>query len=356
MKKIAYIGCGNTAIFFMRFFLLLFLFIIFACSEKQQKHTIRRGFYHWKTTYDPSGLEKKALDSLKIEQLYVHFFDVDWDSKTQKPVPKAAVQFKQKTTLPIVPTVFITNKTLQHLGQNELNALARNILSKVHSICDENELVFDEIQLDCDWSGSTKQSYFYFLKQLKKQLPANCQLSATIRLHQLKFSEVTGIPPVDKGLLMCYNVDDWKDETTTNSIFDPKVVEQYLTDFTGYALPLDIAVPIFSQIIVYRNHRFLTFFRNLDKQIFESSFFLKKSPKQNIYVAQRDSLMNGFSIRNGDVFRLEMPDWEGQQTISERLLKQIPTDTVNFILYHLDKPLIERISHEKLEKSFPKSR
>lgn len=339
----------------VRKFIYFIAFITFlACKDEPQHPTISRGFYHWKTKFSLSKSEKEILDTLHIQKLYIHFFDVDYDFTQKQATPKALVQLGAMPTQEIVPTVFITNRTIQQLSQAQILDLAKNILLKINELCKEKAIHYQEIQLDCDWSKTTKSKYFLLLHTLKKQLPSKCKLSATIRLHQIKFADITGVPPADRGLLMCYNVDDWRSEQTQNSIFDARVVEQYLHNFESYDLPLDIAMPIFSQTIVYRNHQFLTFLNNKKENELTSSYFLEKTSKEHTFIAKKDTSAWGFAFRKGDIFRAESPDFDAQKIISEQLIKKIKNDSLTFLLYHLDTPIIDSYTYEKLKSVFPK--
>jgi hypothetical protein len=85
-------------------------------------------------------------------------------------------------------------------------------------------------------------------------LPPETRLSATIRLHQYKFPDRTGVPPADRGLLMFYNTGDIHDPDEPNSIFQPAAAEKYLHGAPPrYPLPLDVALPVFSWTLIYRD-------------------------------------------------------------------------------------------------------
>ncbi len=46
-------------------------------------------------------------------------------------------------------------------------------------------------------------------------------LSSTIRLHQIKYRERTGVPPVERGMLMFYNMGQFSADPEARAIFDP---------------------------------------------------------------------------------------------------------------------------------------
>lgn len=332
-------------------FMLLGLNII-ACkssgsqTERSDKQ-ITPAFYHWKVAYNPTPSEVRELKRLVVNKLYIHFFDVDWDAHTHQPVPKAFVQFRQKPVGTIVPVVFITNRTLINVSPNGLPDLASHISQAIKRISQKSGLTFREVQFDCDWSTHTRDRYFQLLTLLKNQL--NCPLSATIRLHQIKYTDQTGIPPVTRGMLMLYNVADWKRADTRNSIYDPAVANQYLSFVSTYPLPLDIVMPLFRWTIVYRNNRFLVFLNNIDRNVLINSGFLEAQSDSTRFIATRDTSAFGVAVRRGDLFRTEAvtPDMLLQE--KAHLLNQISSQRLTFALYHLDSTILASYPRETLQ-------
>ncbi len=308
---------------------------------------ITPAFYHWKSTYKPTRFELEQIKNLNINKLYIHFFDVDWDTRTRQAVPKAFVNFRQKPIGIVVPVVFITNRTLMNLPPAGLAELATHITQAITRIGHQNAIRFSEVQFDCDWSTRTRDRYFRLLTLLAKQL--NCPLSVTIRLHQIKYTDQTGIPPVARGMLMLYNVDDWKRADTRNSIYDADVANQYLSFVSTYPLPLDVVLPLFRWTVVYRNNRFLTFLNNVDRKKLAGSGFLAAQPDSTRFLATRDTSAFGFSIWRGDLFRAEAVTAETLVSEKYRLLDLIQNQRITFALYHLDSTILASYSRETLQ-------
>ena len=304
-------------------------------------HLLTPAFYHWKTTFDPTPFEKKELARLGVVKLYVHYFDIDWDARARQARPKAFVQFRQKPPVgtgdrstQIVPVVFITNQTLLNLPPAQLPALADSVARAIGRISTENGIRYNEAQFDCDWSGATRRAYFDLLQQLKAKL--HCPLSATIRLHQIKYADRTGVPPVQRGMLMLYNVGDWKRPDTRNSIYDPDVVKRYLPFVRQYPLPLDAVLPLFRWTIVYRSGQFLVFLNNIDRRTLAGQDFLEATADTNRFVARRDTIAFGMVVRRGDYFRAEAVSPEMLLAMKQHLLAEIQNRSLTFALYHLD--------------------
>jgi len=74
-------------------------------------------------------------------------------------------------------------------------------------------------------------------------LKKDFNVTATIRLHQIKFKDKTGIPPVDQGVLMAYNIGELKNNKQ-NSILEANIVKQYINKNTEYPLKLKLALDI----------------------------------------------------------------------------------------------------------------
>ena len=99
-----------------------------------------------------------------------------------------------------------------------------------------------EIQIDCDYTGRSRQTYYDFLAEVRQEAAKHhLRLSTTIRLHQLAMPA----PPVDYGVLMIYNTGDPQKFQERNPILDLRDVQPYLRYLAGYPLPLASAYPVF---------------------------------------------------------------------------------------------------------------
>ncbi|WP_428658992.1 hypothetical protein [Runella sp.] len=301
---------------------------------------VTRAFYYWKSSFQLTEYEKQVLKRYAIQRLYIKFFDVDWDASTRRAVPKAAIRFVENPLLEVTPTVFVTNRTLEKLSWGGVDELAENITNKINDLIPrinpDSLSVPKEIQIDCDWSVATRAKYFRLLVQLKKKLPTATRLSATIRLHQIKFYRTTGVPPVERGMLMYYNMDDWKNPKTENSILDLTVAGRYADYVSAYPLPLDLVLPVFRWAVVYRNGRFLRFVNHLThKQLLTNRNF-KKSKLPNAYIARQNGTFFGIPVHRGDLFRVEESTVDNLKISTQTLVQEIQNTKVTFALYHLD--------------------
>ena len=98
-------------------------------------------------------------------------------------------------------------------------------------------------------------------------------LSATIRLHQVKYYKQAGIPPVDRGMLMFYNMGKLNALTAENSIYNSNDAAGYIETVDDYPLKLDLALPAFSWAVHFRNSY------SEEKRKFTSSFDCNEAKK-----------------------------------------------------------------------------
>lgn len=215
-------------------------------------------YYYWQTSFSLAPAQRDYLAGIHCAKLYVKVADIGLEPGNREIVPYSQLKTSDTlgiSTFQVVPVVFITNEVFGNITPEKNDWLAQ----KLAAICNRSRFGKPssgppEIQIDCDWTERTQAAFFQFLTVFRSKLPTKTRLSATIRLHQYKFPDKTGVPPVDRGMLMCYNTGDIDDADATNSIFDPADALKYLKGAKkAYPLPLDLALPAFSWLLVYRN-------------------------------------------------------------------------------------------------------
>lgn len=325
-------------------FLFIAICFFFGCTSSPTPKKVNHGFYYWRSTFQLATLEKNTLQDLAIQQLYVKFFDVEWNEVTRQPQPIATIKFKEPVPahVTVTPVVFITNETLQQADTSQVNRLAENINKLLTSITSHTPLsLSSEVQIDCDWTASTKDKYFSFLKALKQQpFFHHKQLSATIRLHQLKFTNQTGIPPVDKGLLMCYNMGNLRLAETGNSIVETSELDKYIKGLRNYPLHLDVALPLFDWYVWFSKNEF--------RGLFYPQQLPLSSSKEKITFA-RDTVINGYAFKAGDWLRYENSSINVLKAVAKRLKNKLPVEERTILLYHLDEKVLSKYQNNEIK-------
>ncbi len=326
-------------------------FLAWSCQEKTER-SVYPGFYHWKTELNLSASEFEYLKAVSATQIYLRFFDVDWNESSGMPLPVAVLEPNSDIppSVNIIPTVFITNRTFQKNEREEIPQFVENVIKKLNTIAGKfpaHEI--SEIQMDCDWSESTREKYFEFLERLRSKLAKqDVRLSATIRLHQIKYFKKTGVPPVDRGVLMFYNMGDLEDPATENSILDLSVAKRYFENFDNYPLKLDVALPLFSWGVLFREGRMVQLMNQLgETDLQDESRFLKI--EENRFELLKSTYLKGHYLYEGDQIRLEFISGALLQKTADLLSPLVQNQELNVIFYHLDSTIVKTYPHEVLE-------
>ena len=328
---------------------ICFLFIILflgGCKSENTPKDLGRAVYFWKTTFELSQNEKSFLLENKIEKIYLRFFDVDM--LQNEAIPKGIVSLKSKVNQEIVPTIFITNRVFEQLKFDQIADLSTKVLRQINKISSTCK----EIQLDCDWTLRTKNKYFFFLEKLKENSSKNMRFSATIRLHQIKFYQKTGIPPVNEGVLMLYNTGDWRKLKHENSLFDPQTSMNYLDNLGKYPMTLNYAFPFFQQVLAYRNGIFYTFIKNCTTGDIEANTAFEKTETENQFLCKDDVQFKNISFRKNDILKFENSDFEQINKIKNKILQKIIAPKTTLILYHLDEKNLFNFSQSQISTFF----
>ncbi len=224
------------------------------------------------------------------------------------------------------------------------------MLEKTCSVNDIKNI--SEVQIDCDWTEKTTGKYFYLLRELKQQpFFSDKILSATIRLYQAKYKQRTGVPPVDKGLLMAYNMGNLKNPGIANSILDPGELDKYIRDIRSYPLHLDVALPLFSWYVWFKNDKtYKGLVHDYDLPSLNGFPVDEKTGGKFLFTSDFDTL--GFSFQKGDMLRKEDSDLSDIIKAGESLAKHFPNDTLTLCCFHLDSVILKKYPPDALEKIF----
>jgi hypothetical protein len=323
----------------------LILFSLAACSHGDQAV---RSFCYWNSSLDFSEKDDSTMQSMKVKHLYLRFFDVDWNAYEKEALPVGTISSWWDGEIgdqDITPAIYITNTVMENSTSGQLDELAARIRSRIEKIIENfsaqyasresweyRNLSYDsrynkdsilriadsveqsrkesflnrfrEVLIDCDWTEKTKKNYFYFLEQLKAQPGKKYTLSATVRLWQYKERKKAGVPPSDRILLMCYNTQSPASYATSNSIASPKLIGEYL-DAPAYPVKTDVALPIFSWSILFREQHFEGILSDITDADCLSDTASFRQIKSNFFAFRHDTIIGNKYIRTGDELRIE---------------------------------------------------
>jgi hypothetical protein len=191
-------------------------------------------------------------------------------------IPIATTEFELPVPdgIEVVPVTFITIEALRQMRGEEAK-YAEMIVERLLAMCSYNKCgKISEMQFDCDWTSSTKDTYVNLCKAAKRLLEAkDIDLSITVRLHQLTESA----PDVDRGVLMLYNTGAFKNFDTRNSILDIRDAKIYLKKLK-YQIPLDYAYPAFGWGVKFRDKKFVSIVPESDTATDENEYIRYERP------------------------------------------------------------------------------
>ncbi len=333
------------------------IFFLASCHSTpgRKNVTVSRGFYYWKSVFRNIADEQNVLKKEKVSKLYIKFFDVDWNYGTHQPFPLARILFADKpdSVLQIIPVVFITNRCLNQLDSSSVPALAARIAALLENICTASDIKnIPETQVDCDWTEKTKNKYFYLLNELHKHAFFSARLlSATIRMYQAKYKQRTGVPPVDKGLLMAYNMGNIRNPSAGNSILDPAELDKYIRDIGSYPLPLDLALPLFGWYVWFNSDQSYKGLIHEYDFVSPDSLPVEHQPGGRFRFV-KDYSVAGFSFRKGDILRKEDSSFEDIIKAGELFAKHYTGTDITLSCFHLDSLILKKYPPDVLEKIF----
>ena len=313
------------------------------CSKHRTEPT--RAVYFWRTWYSLDSEECEFLSNNKINKMYVRFFDVDINKNEEfsdECAPVATISFGYSAPdfhgCDVVPVVFITQEAIvKYLSFTD------DMAHRLYAMCKKNSINIEEVQFDCDWTKSTQEAYFQFLKDirpaLKKYFAKDIKLSSTIRLHQL-----SKMPPeVDYGVLMCYNTGNFKDYNTNNSILDIENVKPYVKYLKTYKLPLVLALPTYSWFVEFDENKDFVKLNQQTYNINDTAQF--KHLKDNIY-----EWVCPLPEKSTRYIRYEQVSAE--TILNTKKLIQKQGKKMPVVLYHLDSKQLSKYSEDEIKAFF----
>ncbi|WP_337486335.1 hypothetical protein [Prevotella sp.] len=295
---------------------LLSMGLTLSCSKPKPMPTTMRSVYYWSTTLNMDSVKTAFMRNYDISRMYIRYFDVVAD-QSGRAVPNATLKFATDVPqgIDIVPTVFVMPECLRQ----DRSRLASLIVKRVVQMNETNDVYnVKEIQIDCDWTQSTRQLYAEFMQAMMRECHSrHLKLSSTIRLHQLAQTP----PPADRGVLMMYNTGDATDIRCHEPILDMHDAAPYLPRLNDYKLKLSTAYPIFTWRILFRGGRFVGFIHNDGEYpILPSDSIALRQPSAadiieavNVIGSRRPDANNEiilFDLNNHNINRLKHKDYE----------------------------------------------
>lgn len=319
----------------IRFF---FLFAFLISCQKSKSHDY--SFYYWRTHLSLNATEKTALKKSTSPYIYTRFFDIEKVAGKFQPVAVITKDQTFETNKEIIPVVFIKNDVFYDITLDEINFLAQNITTLIKKKQIEFGFkVSTQIQIDCDWTAGTNKEYFAFLQKLREF--SKKEISCTLRLHQVKNSKLSGIPPVEKVFLMCYSTSSPLENSTKNSILDFPTLKAYLKNIDLYPLEIEIALPIYSWGIVTNHLGKHKLINALSVEDLKNVNFKKISDTEVEVI--KDGFYFGNYLNKGFNLKVEEISEDQLNQVKKFLNKKLSGYSI--VYYHLDSRFLNHHSY-----------
>jgi len=315
-----------------------------------------RAFYFWKTVWSNNEDVESMLAKSNVKKLYMRYFDVSWDRQSSRAKPVSPLESKDALpqSLEIIPVVYLTNEVFIKIPYADVEDLADKVWTKVSQMAKYQKVEVKELQLDSDWSQSSRKQYFHFLDLLRRRLnPLGIEVSATLRLHQIKYPDRTGIPPVDRGMLMFYNFGRILAEGERSSIFNKEDASLYTSYIAQYKMPLDISLPIFSWMVHSRDGKVLDLVDKMtESELLKDGSFEQIAPRK--YLAKQSFFLRGRYFVKDDLLLIEETNPQITREAAELALKgagsQKSYQTVAF--FDIDEDIVKHYGEKEIENIF----
>jgi hypothetical protein len=173
------------------------------------------------------------------------------------------------------------------------------------------------------------------------------KLSATLRLHQVKNQRASGVPPVDRVMLMCYNMGNLRRYGNQNSIIQVSELKKYLGDnLSHYPIKMDIGLPLFSLAVAFRDKQYIGIAKRINFiSLTDQNKFMSQG--NDLYAAKIN--LPEYGLKKDDIVRWENAPVNDLRTVAGYMSGYLKTDTLNVIWFHLDEPVLKNYTYEELE-------
>ncbi len=309
-----------------------------------------RAFFYWRTVFALSAAERAVLAEQRVERLYVRFFDVARDDPASAPVPLARLVFREPVPVgvEVVPVVYLKNEVFA--SPLDVAELAAKVWGLVAATAAGGGVRVAELQLDCDWTDGTREAFFAFCRTLDEA--TDVELTATIRLHQVKYRQRTGVPPVERGTLMFYNVGRITADAGPSSIFNAADAGRYTAALAAYPLPLDVALPVFSWLVHGRAGRVVGLVEKTAAADLAASPFLRRV-EDGRWQAVEAAYFRGTYLKAGDTLTLEAATPAVAREAAALLAAALPRGVARTVaLFDLDERNLRAFAAADLEALF----
>lgn len=316
----------------MNWKIIVILFLV-SCSSSVKETSV--SVYWWKNKVEITDEMLQFNKANNIQKVYCKVADFRYN-QLQNTIDIPLIHDKLSLEKQnILPVLYIENDIFRHFSEDYVFNLFKETIDKLKQRKIISELT--HVQIDCDWTLSTKDRYFQFLNKLK----SNCEVvGVTLRLHQVKYYKTTGVPEVNYGVLMIYNLSSVADFRVDNSIYDYDLALSYLKGHLhNYPMEIKAALPAFAWAAHF-HHEKLSNILNLVtfEELVENENLTQLTDCR--FVSTKAHFINATPISKHDVIRYEEPDLVSLKQLLGFLKQVVNQEKLEVILFSLNAPFL----------------
>jgi hypothetical protein len=151
----------------------------------------------------------------------------------------------------------------------------------------------------------------------------------------MKYYLITGVPPVDYGALMFYNIGEIN-AGEGNSIYEKSIALKYISSLKSYPLPLDIVLPVFSWGLQIRDGKVVRLLNKMNFMYFENDSNFNRS-NTHMYAVRHGCFHGGYYFHQNDKIKIEQVSEDDLRDIIGQVNRYSNHRLRNLIFYDLDK-------------------
>ena len=312
---------------------IIFILLLSSCSSSVKETSV--SIYWWKNNVEITDEMLQFNQTNNIQKVYCKVADFRYNH-LQKiieiPLIHERLSIEKQD---VIPVLYIENDVFKHFSEHHIFNKFQETIDKLKQRNIISELT--HIQIDCDWTISTKDRYFQFLNKIKSSIEV---VGVTLRLHQVKYYKTTGVPNVDYGVLMIYNLSSVADFEVQNSIYDYNLALSYLKGYLyNYPMEIKAALPAFSWAANFHHERLSNILNAITfEELLENKNLIQLT--DNRFVSTKAHYINAIPISKHDVIRYEEPDVESLKQLLNFLKNEVNQEKLEVIFFSLNAPFL----------------
>ena len=312
---------------------IIVILLLASCSSSVKETSV--SVYWWKNKVEITDEMLQFKQANNIHKVYCKVADFRYNqlhNTIDIPLIHEKLSLEKQN---VSPVLYIENDVFKHFSEDYVFTRFKETIDKLM----QRNIISDltHIQIDCDWTLSTKDRYFQFLNKLKSSFEI---VGVTLRLHQVKYYKTTGVPDIDYGVLMIYNLSSVADFEVENSIYNYDLALSYLKGYLhNYPMEVKAALPAFAWAAHFHHERLVNILNFITYEELVKNENLTQLTDYR-FVSKKAHFINAIPISKHDIIRYEEPNIESLKLLLGFLKQEVNQEKLEVIFFSLNAPFL----------------